>query len=179
MPSQGPNSGGTFADDSSIGTIAWSNVNNAASSNDVYAVASAPSIIDTHYLKATNFGFSIPSGATISGIEVRIERSMSVSGFVVDNSMKAVQGGSIVGAEHATNTHTWTTTDTIDTFGGPMDLWGVTWTPDQINASDFGAAFSAFTTDALDMRIDQMTMTVYYSEAGEVPLIMRLRARHV
>ena len=34
----------------------------------------------SHYLKATNFGFSIPSGATIDGIVVEIERSTDWAG---------------------------------------------------------------------------------------------------
>lgn len=53
---------GTLADDAAVGTVAWSNPSNAASSNDSYATASGAGGT-THYLKATNFGFAIPAGA--------------------------------------------------------------------------------------------------------------------
>ncbi len=33
-----------------------------------------PGLTTSHYLKATNFGFSIPSGATINGILVEVEK---------------------------------------------------------------------------------------------------------
>lgn len=39
----------------------------------------------SHYLKATNFGFAIPSGATINGILVEIEQRATVNQLVVDH----------------------------------------------------------------------------------------------
>ena len=151
---------GTMADDNAVGTVTWSNPNNAKVSDDVYAVAPGTLIatvrgqevkivksdgsigttnretnttnnwgttdlnvtygtssdlweetwtpadindIDfgvvfsfeqldgdtnsfiTHYLKATNFGFSIPSEATIIGITINLERKRTVSGASVDH----------------------------------------------------------------------------------------------
>jgi hypothetical protein len=70
--SQGPNSPGTMADDASVGTSAWSNPDNAKVSDNAYAKDT--SNILSHYLKASNFSFSIPSGATVVGIKVEIER---------------------------------------------------------------------------------------------------------
>lgn len=67
----GPNSPGTIANDAGIGSISWSNTGNAASSNGAYASAAAGT---TQYLEASNFGFAIPGGATIEGIEVTVER---------------------------------------------------------------------------------------------------------
>ena len=65
----GPRSGGTFADDAGVGTEIFENPGNAASSNDVYAKSFVDSLHpNTHYLKATNFGFfacsSTPSCST-------------------------------------------------------------------------------------------------------------------
>ncbi len=78
----GPTSPGTGADDAAIGTRTWSNPGNITSSNNTYATAtsSGGGNSTTHYLKATNFGFSIPSGATIDGITVGIERKGTTTG---------------------------------------------------------------------------------------------------
>jgi len=61
-------------------TDKWGETWTIADINDVdfgvvfSAISDEP--IQTHYLKATNFGFSIPAGATIDGIFVEIERKM-------------------------------------------------------------------------------------------------------
>ena len=56
---------GTMANDNAVGTVAWVNPDNAKISNNAYAtVNSAQST--SYYLKATNFGFSIPTGAPIN-----------------------------------------------------------------------------------------------------------------
>lgn len=148
MASEGPNNPGTMADDAAVGTLAWSNPDNAKTSDDAYArrtndfwikdkyvkiVKSDASIgaenkgdtvnawssteayysyggaadlwseawtpadindvdfgvvlsiyggfgTESHYLKATNFGFTIPVGATINGILVEIERKALACG---------------------------------------------------------------------------------------------------
>ena len=67
---------GTQADLAGVGTITWSNPTNAASSNNSYATAAAGT---SHYLRFSNFGFAIPTGATINGVTVGIERKTSTS----------------------------------------------------------------------------------------------------
>lgn len=68
----------TCADDSAVWTGARSNPDNAKISDNVYAYAQ-PGIFGfgynlSHYLKATNFGFTIPVGATIVGIKIEVEK---------------------------------------------------------------------------------------------------------
>ena len=73
MASVGPYDPGTVVDDSAVGTETWSTPQYAKYNDGNYTFASASSSTKyTHYLKATNFGFSIPSGATIDGIKVEI-----------------------------------------------------------------------------------------------------------
>ena len=64
----------------------WSETWSSTDINDVdfgfvisYYISSAPTRI-SHYLKATNLGFSIPGGATINGIIVEVERKQNSSG---------------------------------------------------------------------------------------------------
>jgi len=58
--------------------LSWSNPDNVPSSDNAYASANVGCATDqSHYLKASNFGFSLPAGAIILGIVVEIERSQS------------------------------------------------------------------------------------------------------
>ena len=72
--SAGYNSPTTLANDNSIGVVAWTNPSNAGASDNSYATAIPSGTQTTYYLKTTNFGFGIPSGATVSGIEASVER---------------------------------------------------------------------------------------------------------
>ncbi len=173
--SSGPNNGSTFANDNNgftMGNVSWSNPSNAQTSNNVRATAAFTVGGDTsNYLKATGFGFSIPTDATINGIKVEVERSISVQAFntVTDNSVKIVQAGTIGGNEKA-NGSSWTTTDTYDTYGGTTDLWGLTWTAAAINASNFGAVISATAveiSDTTNAQIDHIRITVSYTAAND------------
>lgn len=67
-----PRTAGTLADDSAVGTITWTTPENADDSDDTYATAAVGT---SHYLKATNYGFNIPTSATITGVRVSVERS--------------------------------------------------------------------------------------------------------
>jgi hypothetical protein len=73
--SSGPNSPGTMANDNSIGTIPWLNVDNAKISDNTYATSFDNNAGETtNYLVATNFGFSVPNNAMIAGVKFEIER---------------------------------------------------------------------------------------------------------
>src|SRR5438132_974299 len=59
--SVGPDSAATVVNDSSIGTIPWGGPTNAQGTSDgVFAFAGVGSGATSNYLKATNFGFSLP-----------------------------------------------------------------------------------------------------------------------
>ena len=159
---------GTMVDDATVGTVAWATPDNAKVSDNAYAVAlTIAQNVTTHYLKATNFGFSIPLGATINGILVEFERQSVYGSRLKDNSVKIVMSGTISGDDKATAT-LWTGTDSYESHGGSSDLWGLTWTSTDINAADFGVAISAINTFAGDDNayIDHIRITVYYTEAA-------------
>jgi len=122
MPTEGPNSPGTLADDSSVGTATWSSPGNAASSNDVRASVSLNLSEQSHYIKATNFSFSVPD-ATILGVEVSVERK-STSASVADAVVSLVKGGTVQGDDKASAT-VWPSTEATESYGGIADLWGL------------------------------------------------------
>lgn len=171
MASQGPNSPSTLANDNSIGSVAWSNPSNAGASDNSYATAVLTTGTIGNYLKATNFGFSIPSGATIDGIVVEIEKKGSVNSGparIVDNVVKLVIGGTITGNNKA-SASAWPTSDTVASYGTSTDLWGTTPTDSDINASTFGVVLAprnASIKMSITASVDHMKITVYYTGGG-------------
>jgi large repetitive protein len=174
MASQGPNSPGTAANDSSTGTLPWSNVNNILSSNNVYSTNVGVGGTEvTQYLKATNFGFSIPSGATIDGIVVEFERKSNFntgSLNISDKILQLVKGGTIVGYDLSDSGTAWSTTEAYFTYGGSSNLWGTSWTYTDINASTFGVVlsiqFNNATKSSVTAFVDHVRITVYYTASG-------------
>ncbi len=177
MASQGPNSGGTFANDPNSG-VTWTTPSNAASSNNSYALfPGAPDFNQTTvYLKCTNFGFSIPGGSTIDGIEVTIERKASVNAgafWVRDHTVSLYKGGTISGSNNADTGLKWPTSDTDKIYGSSVDLWGETWTDSDINNSGFGVGIKVVTIGGgspkdpnVTAYIDWVRITVHYTSGG-------------
>lgn len=159
MTTTGPNVGGTFASDATLGVVAMSNPTNAVASDNSYVTSVLTLAQASNYLKVTNFGFNIPADATITGITVAVERSGNTLSATVDNSVKLVKGGSISGNDKASGT-LWGTSDSVATYGSSTDLWGLTLTPADVNLSTFGMVISASATLAGTAQIDYVTITV-------------------
>jgi len=165
----GPNNAGTGANVTGIGTIAWTNPGNIVSDNNSFATVTLPNNGSTsNYLRGTNYGFSIPGSATITGITVVIGKlSSNFFGFTAinDNAVYLVKNGTITGANRAAGT--WPTSETAVSYGGAADLWGTTWTPADINNTNFGVVLSAVNNTGLGVSytasVDYMQITVNYS----------------
>jgi len=168
--SSATNNGGTFVNDSTVGTVDWQNPTYAQTQNDSYATAGLRRRNPiSHYLKATNFSFAIPSGATIQGIVVEVDRYASTGSGgtrVSDNSIRLVKDETIGGDDKSTGL-AWpnSDTDTYQSYGGSTDLWGLNWSSDDINGSDFGVVISAQKDNSNNTRtayVDHIRITVYY-----------------
>lgn len=181
---QGPLSGTLFGNDNTVGTYAWVN-QSAAQANDLQdatVTLSCGMIAISNYLTAGGFGFSIPPLAVINGIEVEIKKcrgdypdNPSCGMFVyplcigfsdfTDHSVQIIKSGNISGNNYATLTPWAYCFSVYDTYGGPSDLWGETWTAADINDPGFGVAVAAindtyFGDDVAG--IDHIQITVYY-----------------
>ena len=169
MATQGPNNPGTMATDSVVGSVGWNNADNAKVSDDSDATTSGVFRFGliSYYLKATNFGFSIPSGATIDGIVVEIENAAALAG-VRDNSVKIIKSDGSLGGEEKADTGTdWSLSDTYISYGDANDLWSESWDNTDINDIDFGVVISAKAPVGADdsaPTIDHIRITVYYTE---------------
>lgn len=169
MLSQGPKSPSTLADDASFGTIVWTNPSNASSSDNVYAEATTGSDgVNSHYLKATNFGFSLPTNAIIRGILVEVERQSNSVGiqFARDSRVRIVKSGTIGSTDKADTVTLWPLADAYVSYGSIADLWGELWTVSDINNSTTGFVIAAQDPagagSGLLADIDHIRMTVYY-----------------
>ena len=107
--------------DTSIGTIAWSNPGNALASDNAYATASnVKNNASTNYLKCTGYGFAIPAGSTINGITVYVERKTS-GGTIRDVAMRLVKAG-VIGTTDLSTTTNYTTADVVEAHGSASNL---------------------------------------------------------
>jgi hypothetical protein len=158
---------GTVVDDASVGNEAWQEVENAKTQDGTAAVAVlGVGITASHYLKATNFGFAIPSGATIKGVTVSI-LGKGEAESIADNRVRIVKGGVIKETvDHAqpnTPAGWWSHAWVWRTYGGSADLWGQAWTPADINGSTFGVALSV-KGGSKSALVDVVEITVAYTE---------------
>src|SRR5438045_787035 len=143
-----------------------------------YATVSLSPGANSDYLQGTNYNFSIPLNATIKGIEVVINRNGQQSlaiGFRDDALylVKNVSGTPVIqtsGNNKASGT-TWPTGFATATYGSPTDLWNLSWTPADINNSNFGVALSVHSNliiSTLTATVDYLQIRVTYTAPGDL-----------
>lgn len=175
----GPNFAGTGANVAFpvAGDFDWDNPSNITADDSSYASINAlyaNQNLISNYLRASNFGFSIPSNATINGIVVGINRTSGATGSPgnggYDRAVRLVNAsGSVVGDDKAIINTVWPTTFTTQSYGGSSDMWGTSLTANDINDSDFGvvlaAEFQSAEGDGVT-QVDFISVTVYYTQPG-------------
>jgi hypothetical protein len=163
----GPNFA-TTGTDAGGGTKIWTDPQNISADDNINASAFAiASGAASNYLNATNFTFSLPTGAEIKGIEVTIGRYASRVG-IQDASVYILQNGISAGNNRAYTTTTWPEVETAITYGGPSDLWGLSnWTAEMVNNENFGVTIQVINTGAGNRgaHIDYITARIYYLQA--------------
>jgi len=176
--SEGPNLPGSGVEDQTVGGTEWAAYNNVLTdvpngdSGDWVGNFAFADAVETYYIKATNYSFSIPETATITGIKVDVNCKTGAENLWEDNSVRLVMGGSIVGDDKVKNEALTTTMENV-TYGGTGQLWGLTPTATQINANDFGVVYSAISTSAgfEYIYVNTIRVIVYYEEAEAKGLI--------
>lgn len=164
---------GTGANNTGIGTIAWSNPTNIQVVSSSRATSAVTKNGITNYLFATNFDFSaIPDGSTIDGIYVSAPVSDGGANTNREHTIKLIVGGSVAGSNKAAAV-SWNPGSsggsgphTTRTWGGASDLWGLTPSAAEVKASNFGLAI-AVTNTALGtytLGVHYVQMQIYYTE---------------
>jgi hypothetical protein len=174
--SQGPLSPQTVTEIDTYGNRAWTNINNILLEDGQYATCSSTNVATSYYAKVTNFGFTIPTNATIDGIQVDIKRRREdVDGtptvFAKDSSLIIVKDD-VIKTTDLKSSEDYPLVGTYKSYGGGTEKWGETWTPSDINSSTFGVALSVIKTGKNGLgamstpAVDNIRMTVYYTEGG-------------
>lgn len=106
------------------------------------------------YAGWSGFGFSIPAGATILGVQAIISKdqvsSAATGAVTTDKSVKLIVGGAPAGTDHADHATPWLVvvlgTDPsggrTSSYGSSTDLWGLALTPAVVNDPGFGVAIA-------------------------------------
>lgn len=176
MADTGWKSPGTVANDASVGTVAWINMDNVKVSDNNRAYANPLNTDDvSHYLKATNFDFSVPDGALINGILVEIEKTSENSNEGIrDYSIKIVKSDGSLGTVNKKKNDSWPTMfdEVISQYGASVDLWDESWSASDLNNSNFGVVISAYNNNDPDSYayIDHIKIKVYYTITTTSPL---------
>ena len=141
----------------------WTSSGNVFSSNNVDANTIIAASGQSPNLDVTGFGFNLPSGSTITGIEARIERAASSFNSIEDYDVFLLKAGAASGNDKASTTD-WATSDEERAYGAATDLWGTTWTEAQVEASNFGVRLKArnLTTASRTATVDHVEIRVYY-----------------
>lgn len=172
MTTAGPNYAADHTTDNGNGSFAdWNNTTNAHGTADgAFATVNVGnSAADTfsYYLILKDFGFAIPSGATINGITFELNAKANNTGLF-DLEVLSVKGGTVGGTNKASGTQ-WSTTLGYRTYGASNDLWGRAWTDSDINSSTFGMAVSVQRSGSnRTASIDNGRVTIDYTTSSGV-----------
>jgi len=163
MATQGPNSPATLANVAFSGA-AWTNTSNAGASDNAYATVPVfGGFGQTDILRCTNFGFSIPAGATINGITIDIEGvSTGSDAYYVVQPVKA---GAATGSS---SFPAIPTSEGYVSVGSGSSLLGASWSDSDINDTGFGVEFKCYNENASDRNIsvDHVRITITYTPAS-------------
>lgn len=145
----------------------WSNIDNVKVFDYNYATGTSSGGKDNGSgIICTNFGFDIPSGATINGILAYITKYESSEGAdIKDSTIKLRTASGVVGSNMASAVEWPTWFDWSPTYGGVADMWGTSLTRDDVVSSDFGIHIRV-TVPSGTAYIDAVVLVIYYTEGG-------------
>lgn len=165
MASEGPLSPATGTSETRTGGDAhWSNPGSISADDSSFALAELLSGgAESHWLAATDFGFSIPSGATIDGIvaEFLVRRVQPNTAFISSATiwLSGAPTGTAKGGVSIGDTFAY------HSFGGAADDWGASLSDTDVNSTGFGVAFYVGSgASAVDIECDHVRVTVHYTE---------------
>lgn len=150
----------------------WANPDNAFLDDD-----QCTSTKDDMYNNRYNFinnPFSIPAGATINGVQLRIRRSGDGGDilwiFLTDANLSGRLRVDTPPSANCANA-------VMAVGGGPTDLWGGVWTAEHINSADFECEISYLSNGKANfMYVDYIEVTIYYT-TGPVENHLRIGYR--
>lgn len=173
MPDTGWTIAGSGASDSGNGgSYPWLNPSRvtADDASETYTDDSSEKFAYSEYIKGYNFGLSVPTNATITGIEIRGQFRDTVTADTAQSGIteaRVVHPTSGYGDDQETVGTDLDTTATNYDYGGSTELHGKSWTPANINSSSFGVVFELLLGVngplPVNPRCDAIWVKVYYN----------------
>ena len=167
---------GTITNTNNSGSgISWANTANVQAEDNIFATAYiSGSNKSTNFLDATNWGFQtsnalaanyIPSNAQINGVQVSVKRRKTLSGSVRDVKVVLLKAGNETGTAKLITT-AWPTTNASIAYGNEVDLWGASFTVNDLINSGFGVRIAAKNKGKkiAQAEIDYIKITVFYNQ---------------
>ncbi|MGQ0794928.1 MAG: thrombospondin type 3 repeat-containing protein [Nitrosopumilaceae archaeon] len=152
-----------YAGTSTVAANQWQNPTNALGVEDSLCTTN---LGNNRIIKLTNFGFSIPSGSTIDGIKVEVKYASSAgsnSDVQLLSSLLAVGDVKEISRQSSsTDTCVESIFGASSTAGSSSDLWGASWTVDDINSTDFGVQIQS-SSAANSEFVDSVRITIEYT----------------
>jgi hypothetical protein len=179
MVQQGPSNPTSATQTTTAGLLPWQNVTNIKSGSNTGASIQVLGGNSTfsQFAIGSGFGFSIPSGATITGITFTVGTMISSTNggtvFANTNAVRLVKAGTPTGGTKGPGSNYAASSFHDETWGSGSDLWGTTWTSSDINNAGFGVELQSF-LNAIECtrcgasyfaRINNFRLTVTYSAA--------------
>ncbi len=115
-------------------------------------------------LIATEFGFSVPPNATITGIMVEVLRKGFTTNAIHDTLVYLMKNNQVAGLPKVSS-DPWPLIAQYEAYGDTADLWGTVWTPADINSKQFGVYVKPVNrSNAMDSAaVDHIQVTVHYT----------------
>jgi hypothetical protein len=136
----------------------WTSGVSGYASDGAYATAASANLRQSYSV----FGFSVPGGNTVTGVEVKLEASGSTAAGTIEVAL-SWNGDSSVTATKATSVLTGS--DVVYTLGGESDTWGRTWTPAELSNANFFVRVVA-QPDGNTVRVDAIQVKPYHAATG-------------
>lgn len=149
----------------------WTSATSAEACDGTDASVSLASASSSSAIVTEGYGFSLPAGTTINGVQVDVTKyaTTGADNTIEDTTVSLVVGGTASGSNLGT-TSAWPSSAADVTYGSSSTLWGLTPTVAQINASNFGVSIGAQNaktrsgkTSSLTAYVDCIDVTVTYT----------------
>jgi hypothetical protein len=137
---------------------------NPSFSTSGFSMQTATKVIAANGTEQPSFTFN--GSVNRSGcIGITLQRARAL-----DNEVRIMKTGTPVGTNLGLTSTAWPTTEAYVTYGGATQLWGLTWTVAEINATTFGAAMSARRQNG-NLEVDHMRITVWSTSTLPIELL--------
>ena len=156
----------TVADEGG-GAVAWTNINNVKVDDGNRATVGSGL---SNVLRASNFGFTVPTDATITGIKFRVQKFRNGGTWEEVLLRLRNSDGTSVGNNLASSLQFEPGFDPPPSeVGGSNNLWGLAaWDPSTVNNSNFGVVYQ-IQGDVSTAEVDFVEITVYYNKIPTAP----------